>query len=200
MAGNQLGGAGTALAVVVGGAQVQNQAGDSADNADGNGSEASGSGSDDNPYARWDQHWPTACGPAAIEIKKALGSMADQKARAKAHYNLLKADDGNMYVLNGDNHPVAYMLLKPNEFTARIVYSIGVPLDILNSLNPNKLTNFSALMLDLKGGRSYPAAISFPSSVREVKTIKIPSVDMVEDISANFPEQWPAWTRANRSA
>ena len=194
MAGNLRGGAGAALAVLVGGAQVQNQ-GDDTDSADGNGSQASGSGGDDNPYARWDQHWPTARGPAAIEIKKALGSMADQKARAKAHYNLLKADDGNMYVLNGDNHPVAYMLLKPTEYKARIVYSIGVPLDILNSLNPNELTNFSALMLDLKGGRSYPAAISFPTSVREVKTIKIPSADMVEDKSANFPAQWPAWSR-----
>ena len=133
----------------------------------------------------------------AIEIQKALGSMADQRARAKAIFNLLKADDGNMHVLNGDNNPVAYMLLKPTELKVHIIYSIGVPLDILRLLNPNELTNFSALMLDLEGGSAYPAAISFPSSVREVQTVRITSADIVEEKAANFLEQWPAWTRSD---
>jgi len=183
---------------VAGAGLAARQEQESADNSTDTGSQGdNGGGGDDNPYARWDQQWPAARGPAATEILKALGSMGDQKARAKAHFNLLKAVDSNMHVLNGDNHPVAYVLLKPNEFKARIVYSIGVPMDILSSLNPNELTNFSALMLDLKGGKSYPAAMTFPTTVRDVQTIKVPSATMVDDKSANFPEQWPAWARTD---
>ena len=151
---------------------------------------------DDDAYVRWDQSWPAAKGPAAVEIVKALGSVRDQKARAEAHFNLLTADDRNLLVFNGDNHPTAYMLLKPSELKVRIVYSLGVPMDIMTALNPNAVSHFSALMLDLKGGSAYPAAMAFPVSATEKTEMTVASAEMLAAKSAQFPSEWPVWSRA----
>ena len=188
---------GAALAALVRGQQAQvriTQDEDEDDNPPGE--EAGAADPADNPYVRWDQQWPAAKGPAATEIKKVLGSFADQKARAEAHFNILTADDSNFLLFNGDNVPTAYMLLKPNELKVRIVYSLGVPMDIMTALNQNAVAKFSALMLDLKGGSAYPAAISFPASASESKEIKIASAEMLNVKSANFPLEWPVWSRA----
>ena len=140
---------------------------------------------------RWNGTWPTAGGPMASELVAThLGSLDDQRKAAKAYYELLIQDDPDLRDLNGDGPPVACILILPESCDVRIVYALGYPQNVLNPAAANSLYG---LMGDLTHSATIPDMIKLPATVLSKHTFALPSKEMLDQKSANWPTSWPVW-------
>ena len=139
----------------------------------------------------WNGTWPTAGGPMASELVSThLGSLEDQRKAAKAYYKLLVQDDPDLRNLNSDGPPVACILILPESCDVRIVYALGY---LQNVLNPTAATSLYGLIGDLHHSATIPEMIKLPTTVLTKQRFSLPSKEMLDQKSANWPTSWPVW-------
>ena len=139
----------------------------------------------------WNGTWPTATGPMASElVTTQLGSLDDQRKAARVYYELLSKDDPDLRDLNEDGPPAAYILILPESCKVRIVYALGFP---QNVLNPTVATSLNGLMGDLQHSATAPDMIQLPTTVLAKHRFSLPSQEMLDQKSANWPTSWPVW-------